>query len=229
VWLGAPDAPEELRQVAVEPLFHDLLGDQADLVDRQVQSFRARRGTMCAASPAREEIPVLQVTTPPVCWPAGLRSECGQAEAGSEASALFGQTLRCSARRAGPRCFSVTAIQPQASQAISLSAAFRARRVRAASPAGQSCSSNSRTAQRSEGRSQRRPHTPQDATPGLSSADSASSRRFALPPVTDRLYRPRERSHHPGDDGSTFTRLVSVRWATCSCALPAVSTPASIG
>ena len=104
-------------------------------------------------------------------------------------SALFGQTSRCSASSAGPRYFSVTATQPQASQAISRSAAFTARRVRAASPAGQSCSSNSRSAQRSEGRSQRRPQTPHDATPGLSSASSASSRRFALPQATGRLYR----------------------------------------
>jgi hypothetical protein len=104
-------------------------------------------------------------------------------------SALFGQTSRCSASSAGPRYFSVTATQPHASQAISRSAAFTARRVRAASPAGQSCSSNSRSAQRSEGRSQRRPQTPHDATPGLSSASSASSRRFALPQATGRLYR----------------------------------------
>jgi hypothetical protein len=97
---------------------------------------------------------------------------------------LFGQTFRCSSRRAGPRCFSVTATQPQASQEISRSAAFTARRVRAASPAGQSCSSNSRRAHRSEGRSQRRPQTPHDATPGLLSASSASSRRFALPQAT---------------------------------------------
>jgi hypothetical protein len=58
---------------------------------------------------------------------------------------------------------------------------LRSRRARAASPAGQSCSSNSRSAQRSDGRSQRRPQTPHDATPGLSSARSASSRRLALP------------------------------------------------
>jgi hypothetical protein len=108
----------------------------------------------------------------------------GYAEAGSAASGLFGQTFWCSARSAGPRYLSATAIQPHASQAISRSAAFTARRVRAASPAGQSCSSNSRTAQRSCARSQRRPQTPHDATPGLSSASSAASRRFALPQAT---------------------------------------------
>ena len=107
---------------------------------------------------------------------------------------MFGQTFRCSARRAGPRYFSVIATQPQASQATSRSAAFTVRRVRAASPAGQSCSSNSRTAQRSEGRSQRRPQTPHDATPGLSSASSASSRRFCYPkPLADSSDRARGR------------------------------------
>ena len=120
------------------------------------------------------------------CSPASrwsrARSALGRGRLG--ASAAFGQTFRCSASRAGPRCFSVTATQPQASQATSRSAAFTARRVRAASPAGQSCSSNSRTAQRMVGRSQRPPQTPQDVTPGLSSASSASSRRFALPQAT---------------------------------------------
>jgi hypothetical protein len=133
-------------------------------------------------------------------------------------SALFGQTFRCSSRRAGPRYFSVTATQPQASQATSRSAAFTARRVRAASPAGQSCSSNSRRAHRSEGRSHRRPQTPHDATPGLSSAASASSRRFALPqatrptlPTGKRSADSRRHVHPPHASGLRADRLIAAQ------------------
>ena len=114
----------------------------------------------------------------------------------------------------------VTATQPQASQAISRSAAFTVLRMRAASPAGRSCSSNSRTAQRSEGRSQRRPQTPHDATPGLSSANSASSRRFALPQATPPTLPPAREIARSGLGGGVITfRTVPTHPARASCPL----------